>query len=398
MLSEQQEKGDKRMTVYRTSLKTSRVAIALTLLALAPRIAEADESKTLITVPSMTTALIQHAEIAAREPGILKSLSVKPGDSVAEGQLLATLDDELQEIAVRQAELNVQIAQLKADNKLPIETARAMVREAEQEKAKLEIAARISQKQAESDVAVRLAEKSKDVAKYELDRAQKAKESFSGSISNSELNRLTVLFDQRTLEIEKAEEDRAINVLKPEADLAAVQQQAEAIARTQSLAAEKEQEQQVAQATLEVAKSELAEARLQLERRRLKAPFAATVVAVSRQPGEWLEPGTVVLRLIQLDRLRVEGFVSADQAILMAPGQRVRIVFPGDVVEPVSGEITFVSPEVEPVNQQVRIWAEFENPEKRIRPGLVTTMEVESTKSEPVEGETQKAKTPAAKR
>ena len=386
------------MTAGRTIIRMSQVAMALTLLAQSHGIAEADELATSITVPSMTTALIQHAEIAAREPGILKSLSVKPGDSIAEGQLLATLDDELQEIAVRQAELNVQIAQLKAENKLPIETARAMVREAEQEKAKLEVAARISQKQAESNVAVRLAEKSKDVAKYELDRAQKAKDSFSGSISNSELNRLTVLFDQRTLEIEKAEEDRAINVLKPEADLAAVQQQAEAIARTQSLAAEREQEQQVAQANLEVAKSELAEAKLQLERRRLKAPFAATVVAVSRQPGEWLEPGSVVLRLIQLDRLRVEGFVSADQAVLMAPGQRVRIVFPGNLVEPVSGEISFVSPEVEPVNQQVRIWAEFDNPEKRIRPGLVTTMEVESTKSEPVEGETQKAKTPPAKR
>ena len=380
------------MTACRTIFLLSRIVISLSLPAIAHRVADADEFATSITVPSMTTALIQHAEIAAREPGVLKSLSVKPGDSIAEGQLLATLDDELQEIAVRQAELNVQIAQLKADNKLPVETARAMVREAEQEKAKLEIAARISQKQAESDVAVRLAEKSKDVAKYELDRAQKAKESFSGSISNSELNRLAVLFDQRTLEIEKAEEDRAINVLKPEADLAAVQQQAEAIARTQSLAAEKEQEQQVAQANLEVAKSELAEAKLQLERRRLKAPFAATVVAVSRQPGEWLEPGSVVLRLIQLDRLRVEGFVAADQAVLMAPGQRVRIVFPENVVEPVSGEITFVSPEVEPVNQQVRIWAEFDNPEKRIRPGLVTTMEVETTKSKPVDGGTQKAK------
>ena len=381
-----------------TIFRMSHIVIALSLLALAHGVAEADEFTTSITVPSMTTALIQHAEIAAREPGILKSLSVKPGDSIAEGQLLATLDDELQEIAVRQAELNVQIAQLKAENNLPIETARAMVREAEQEKAKLEIAARISQKQAESDVAVRLAEKSKDVAKYELDRAQKAKESFSGSISNSELNRLTVLFDQRTLEIEKAEEDRAINVLKPEADLAAVQQQAEAIARTQSLAAEKEQEQQVAQANLEVAKSELAEAKLQLERRRLKAPFAATVVAVSRQPGEWLEPGSVVLRLIQLDRLRVEGFVSADEAVLMAPGQRVRIVFPGNVVEPVSGEVSFVSPEVEPVNQQVRIWADFDNPEKRIRPGLVTTMEVKSTKSQPIYGGMQKANTPPAKR
>ena len=73
-------------------------------------------------------------------------------------------------------------------------------------------------------------------------------------------------------------------------------------------------------------------------------------------------------------------------------------MFPGNLVEPVSGEITFVSPEVEPVNQQVRIWAEFENPEKHIRPGLITTMEVEASKSKPVDGETQKEKTPPAKR
>ena len=312
--------------------------------------------------------------------------------------MLATLDDELQEIAVQQAELNVRIAELKANNSLPVETARAMVREAEQEKAKLEIAARISRKQAESDVAVRLAEKSKEIAKYELDRAQKAKESFSGSISNSELNRLTVLFDQRTLEIEKTQEDRAISLLKPEADLAAVQQQTEAIAHTQSLAAEKEQEQQVAQANLELANSELAEAKLQLERRRMKAPFSATVVAVSRQTGEWVEPGSVVLRLIQLDRLRVEGFVSADQATAIEPGQRVQIVFPNNVGKPVSGEITFVSPEVEPVNQQVRLWAEFDNPEKQIRPGLVATMEVKSTNSKPDDRAARKGNTPPASR
>ena len=386
------------MAACRTIFRTSPIAIALNLLVLTHVSAQADEFETSITVPSMTTALIQHAEIAALEQGILKSLAVRPGDSIAEGQLLATLDEELQEIAVQQAELNVRIAELKANNSLPVETAKAMVREAEQEKAKLEIAARISRKQSESDVAVRLAEKSKDIAKYELDRAQKAKESFSGSISNSELNRLTVLFDQRTLEIEKTQEDRAISLLKPEADLAAVQQQAEAITRTQSLAAEKEQEQQVAQANLELANSELAEAKLQLERRRLKAPFAATVVAVSRQPGEWVEPGSVVLRLIQLDRLRVEGFVSADQATEMKPGQRVQIVFPGNVGKPVSGEIKFVSPEIEPVNQQVRIWAEFDNPEKRIRPGLVATMEVKSTNKKPDDREARKADTPPVER
>ena len=385
------------MAALQMIFRMSLTVFTLNLLMLSHVSAQSDELETSIIVPSMTTALIQHAEIAARESGVLKSISIKPGDSISEGHLLATLDDELQEIAVQQAELNVQIASLKADNNLPVETAKAMVREVEQEKNKLEVAARISQKQAESDVAVRLAEKSKDIAKYELDRAQKAKESFSGSISNSELNRLMVLFDQRTLEIEKAQEDRAISILKPQGDLAAVQQQAEAIARTQSLAAEKRQEQQVAQASLALAKSELAEAKLQLERRRLKAPFAATVVAVSRQPGEWVEPGSIVLRLIQLDRLRVEGFVSADQATGIQSGQRVRIVFPGNVGKPVSGEITFVSPEVEPVNQQVRIWAEFENPERRIRPGLVASMEVALAASEPGDREAKEANTPPAK-
>ena len=164
------------------------------------------------------------------------------------------------------------------------------------------------------------------------------------------------------------------------------------------MAAEKEQEQQVAQANLELANSELAEAKLQLERRRMKAPFSATVVAVSRQTGEWVEPGSVVLRLIQLDRLRVEGFVSADQATAIEPGQRVQIVFPNNVGKPVSGEITFVSPEVEPVNQQVRLWAEFDNPEKRIRPGLVATMEVKSTNSKPDDRAASKGNTPPAKR
>ena len=385
------------MAALQMIFRMSLTVFTLNLLMLSHVSAQSDELETSIIVPSMTTALIQHAEIAARESGVLKSISIKPGDSISEGHLLATLDDELQEIAVQQAELNVQIASLKADNNLPVETAKAMVREVEQEKNKLEVAARISQKQAESDVAVRLAEKSKDIAKYELDRAQKAKESFSGSISNSELNRLMVLFDQRTLEIEKAQEDRAISILKPQGDLAAVQQQAEAIARTQSLAAEKRQEQQVAQASLALAKSELAEAKLQLERRRLKAPFAATVVAVIRQPGEWVEPGSIVLRLIQLDRLRVEGFVSADQATGIQSGQRVRIVFPGNVGKPVSGEITFVSPEVEPVNQQVRIWAEFENPERRIRPGLVASMEVALAASEPGDREAKEANTPPAK-
>ena len=336
----------------------------------------ADETSKFVVVESMTTALIRYAEIASRDSGILQSIPVTPNEIVAEGTLLASLDDELQVIAVQQAELNVTIAELKANNDLPIETAKAKVREAEQEKARLEIAAKISQKQAESDVSVRLAEKNREVAQFELDRAQKAKSTFSGSISNAELNRLQVLFDQRTLEIEKAQEDRAITVMKPEADAAAVRQQAETVAGSQLLALEREQEKRVAQTSVDVANSELALARLHLNRRRLLAPFSSTIVALNRQPGEWVEPGTIVLRLIQLDRLRVEGFVNAGAAAQIRIGHAAEISFSDHSHASVKAVVSFVSPEIEAVNQQVRIWAEFDNADHRIRPGLVATMKI----------------------
>jgi multidrug efflux pump subunit AcrA (membrane-fusion protein) len=57
-----------------------------------------------------------------------------------------------------------------------------------------------------------------------------------------------------------------------------------------------------------------------------------------------------------------------------------------------------VSPEVEPVNQQVRLWAEFDNPEKQIRPGLVATMEVKSRNSKPDDREARKGNTPPSTR
>jgi multidrug efflux pump subunit AcrA (membrane-fusion protein) len=335
-----------------------------------------EATQTAIHVDSLTTVLIRHADIAAREAGTLKTLSVQAGQTIDEGTLLATLDDEPQALAVALAELNVQVATLKAENQLPIETAQALIREAEQEKLRLEIAARVSQTQSASDVAIRLAEKNREVADFELQRAKKAKEAFNGAISNAELNRLQVLYDQRTLEIEKAREEHAVATLNSQSDQVAVQQQTEAVARSKLLASEREQEQRFARGSLDVARNELSLAKLKLARRRIVAPFNATVAAITRQEGEWLEPGTVLLRLIQLDRLRVEGFVTAGQAMEIRAGQNVVIRFPDSDLESVEGSITFVSPEIEPVNQQVRIWAEFANPQHRIRPGLIASMEI----------------------
>lgn len=337
----------------------------------------ADDRASGLVVESMTTVLIRQTEIPAREAGVLASLMIQPGELVSEGQLLGSLDDERQVIAVRAAELNLAIAQLKADNELPVETAMALIREAEQQQAALEVAAKISAQLAASDVAIRLTQKSREVAQFELDRAQKARDAFSSSVSSAELNRLQVLFDQKTLEIEKANEDRSITLLKPKADQAAVAGQAETVERSRLMAAQEERLLQVARAGRDVAENELALAKLQLDRRRFIAPFVGTIVAVDQQSGEWVEAGTTVLRIIQLDRLRVEGFIDATIAAESLPGRTVMIRFTSASSLPeVEGRITFVSPEIDSLNQQVRIRAEFDNAGHRIRPGLVASMKI----------------------
>ncbi|MDH3717421.1 MAG: efflux RND transporter periplasmic adaptor subunit, partial [Planctomycetota bacterium] len=83
-------------------------------------------------------------------------------------------------------------------------------------------------------------------------------------------------------------------------------------------------------------------------------------------------PGDPVVRIIKLDRLRVEAHVDGKKFGRDLEGYSVRLQVtlpPGDRVEEFLGKIVFVSPEVQPVTGEVRVWAEVENPQFRLRPG-----------------------------
>ncbi len=336
----------------------------------------ADEKTGVLKVPSATLTLIRQADVSAKEAGALKELKIVPGARVAEGEIVGSLDDERQKLAVRTAELNHRIAVIEASDTVAVAAAEVAVREAELEKKRLEAAASVSDKTAESEVAIRLAEKTVEVARLELSRAQKAKESFAASVSNAELTRLQSILEQRTLELQKANEEKSIAALRPEVDAAAVAEQTQTVERTKLLAREKQRLVDVAQVNSEIAANELETAQLMLQRRQLTAPFAGSIVAIHRQPGEWVEPGAAVFRLIALDRLRAESMVAASYANQLKAGMPVRIVGRDSQSEPVSGTLSWVSDEIEPVNQQLRVWVEFDNSKVRMRPGMVVSLEI----------------------
>ena len=169
-----------------------------------------------------------------------------------------------------------------------------------------------------------------------MQRALDAVAKFDKSVSRTEIDRLQLIANKSELEIEQAAIDFTI-----------------------------------AEQTRELRERDLELAQLSVERRRITAPLTGMVVQWRRHPGEWVEPGIPVVRMIRLNKLRAEGFVSA--AVLSHQSVGARVTF---VVESEDGrrsehpgELAFVSPEIDPINGQVRFWAEIDNSRLTLRPG-----------------------------
>lgn len=218
-------------------------------------------------------------------------------------------------------------------------------KEAHFAKQRAELDLQIARKNAESQLSVRSAEKSLKVAEDELQRAKLSVDKISKSISQTEMDRLLLAVDQGSLTLDKAK-----------------------------------QELSVAAITKQLKEVELHIAARHVERRQIMAPFRGVVVQVHRQRGEWVEPGEKLLRLIRLDRLRAEGYVPSRDSASIAAGQSVvlRVILPNQTEAKFAGKLTFVSPEIDPVNSQVRILADIDNPMLELRPGLKGSLLINS--------------------
>ncbi len=197
-------------------------------------------------------------------------------------------------------------------------------------RAKIEFAQ--AEAKAKNEIKILYAAKALEVAEAELQRSSESVEQFAKSISQSQLDveRLTV--EKLTLERRQAEHELVLERFGV----------------------------QLKQAELEAAK-------LRLAQHQLTAPFAGRVVLVRGRVGEWVEVGAQVLRLVAVDRLRAEGFLLAEQANESLLGKPVTLSIANG--QTVTGTLRFISPEMEPVTRQVRVWAEIPNADGALRPG-----------------------------
>jgi macrolide-specific efflux system membrane fusion protein len=217
-------------------------------------------------------------------------------------------------------------------------------------KQRAEIELETARADAENTIKIRLAEKSLELAESELARAKMSRERLQDAISDEEIEHRQLKVDEARLQVEQAEYE---------------QQQARDKAR-------------LSENAFHIAERNLA-------RCRILAPISGVVVQIHRQTGEWSEPGETLLRIVRVDRLRAEAYVDADELPMGVAGSRVRLtVSTPQGNRELDGVLKFVSPEVNPVDGRVRVWAEFKSNDPALRPGMRAILKIESA---PAEGE-----------
>lgn len=326
---------------------------------------QADEP---ITVRAAFVRVFEQAEVPAPDRGRIQTLNVRLGQAIQEGAELARLEDSESRVAVEVAKLELAIAARQAKSDLSVQVAETAVREARMDKRRAELSYDIADRQLKGDVTVEQATKTYTVRRNALDRVVAARKGYRPSVSEAELEERQLDHDLSQLELRKAELEQTVAAVKLEMEKAKVEQLEASIERLQHEASVERDKQAVAQTTMQLKTQSLELAKLRLSKRSVRSPLQGEVVGLLRNRGEWVEAGTPIARVMRLDRLRVEGFVPAARGVRRLVGRQARIQLPGSNVI-VTGVVTYVSAEVDSVNEQVAIHIEFDNQDLAFRPG-----------------------------
>jgi RND family efflux transporter MFP subunit len=180
---------------------------------------------------------------------------------------------------------------------------------------------------------------------------------FSQEADLAEVGRLSALLRNKQLELDRARKlvaERLIaaeQVDSIEADLDALKQQ------------------------LEGARANVAESGRKLDKTRVTAPVRAEIAERLVDVGDFVQAGTVVFDVIDVEHLRVKLPFPEYRAPDLAVGQTVRLTSAAAGQDVVKTTITEVRPSVNPANRSITAIVDFDNP-GRWRPGASVRAEV----------------------
>jgi HlyD family secretion protein len=356
--------------------------------------------------------------ITSQYGGRVQEVLVDEGDPVSKGDVLIRMDTALLDAQIGEAEVAVLAAQVQLDQvkagarpeEIRVAEAALAQAKAQQAGAKRgwdnaqaimenpqELEDRIDQARAQ----VSLAEQAVEQAKANLHAAEVQRDGYPNPSSEYVMAQGYVEAAQAALDQARAQYagakqalqnllDMQENPIEMEAQVhaaeAAYYQAEAAVAAAQAKldllkAGSTPEEVAVAEANLKQAQAAVDALRVQREKIILQAPVEGLIVSRSIEPGEIAAPGATLLRLADLDRVKLTIFVPETQIGSVQLGQPVDVAvdaYPGRTFQ---GKVTLIAHEAEftPRNVQTQeertnlvfaVKVSLENPEHLLKPGM----------------------------
>lgn len=217
------------------------------------------------------------------------------------------------------------------------ETFAAELRVAEAEKVVAEI-------EASNDVNIQYAKKTFEVSQKLLNRSQRARQQYEKAVTQTDMDRLQLELEQSRLSQRQA---------RLQLDIAH---------QTTRLKAEK-----------------VNVARLRLANRDIRAPIDGRIEEVFVQPGQWIDAGSPIARIVDLKSLRVKAIFPLEHYLNIQTGNSASYEYRmGERELELGAVVTYVSSVVR--DNVFQVWVDIDNSDLILTPGVQGKLRIELSK------------------
>ena len=130
-------------------------------------------------------------------------------------------------------------------------------------------------------------------------------------------------------------------------------------------------------ADLKAKQAAVQQQQVNVAKKQLRAPFAGRAGIVTINPGAYLNSGTTIVTVQQIDPVLVDFFLPQKDLAELKVGLRTVLALDAFAGKTFEGEINAISPKVDNDTRNVQVEAKVPNPDGQLTPGMFATVSVD---------------------
>jgi membrane fusion protein (multidrug efflux system) len=132
-----------------------------------------------------------------------------------------------------------------------------------------------------------------------------------------------------------------------------------------------------AAADLKGKQAAVAQQQVNVQRKQLRAPFAGRAGIVTITPGTYLNSGTTIVTLQQIDPVFIDFHLPQKNIADLKVGQKVALTLDAFAGKTFEGELSAINPKVDSDTRNVMVEAKVANPDQLLTPGMFADVSVD---------------------